>query len=30
MKPKNPYQYFHIAYKYRYRFVDYEIIIEGL
>ena len=27
MKPKNPYEYFHIAYKYRYRFVDYEIVL---
>lgn len=29
-KVKNPFDYFNIAYTYKYRFVDYEIIVDGL
>lgn len=29
-KLKNPYEYFNIAYKHKYRWVDYEIIVDGL
>ena len=27
---KNPYEYFTIAHKHKYRWVDYEIIVDGL
>jgi hypothetical protein len=27
---KNPYEYFSISYKYKYRWLDYEIIVDGL
>ena len=29
-KMKNPYEYFEICYKYKYRWVDYEIIVDGI
>ena len=29
-KLKHPYEYFHIAYKHKYRWADYEIIVDGL
>ena len=29
-KPKSSYEYFDLAFRYKYRWVDYEIIIEGL
>ena len=28
--PKNPFEYFNIAHKYKYRWVDYEIVVDGL
>ena len=29
-KMKNPYEYFTICYKYKYRWVDYEIVVDSL
>ena len=29
-KPKSPYDYFHIADQYKYRYVDYEILVDAL
>mgnify|MGYP000961935521 CR=1 FL=1 len=29
-KAKSPFEYYHIAYKYKYRFVDFEIVLEAL
>lgn len=29
-QPKNPFEYFSIAHKYKYRFVDYEIVVDGI